>query len=1234
MTFGPLLLRNLLYHWRGNSAVFLGVAVGTAVLAGALFVGDSLRGSLRDLAEQRLGWVDHGLVTGRFVRQELANELAAGRVCPALFLQGAVSTLPSGSEQGRAAQPVRRAGKVAILGVDERFWSAGHTPGGDELWQSADGAAVINRPLAAELGVGPGSELVLHLQKVSAIPRETLLGRRDTGETLDAIPVTIREVVPDEGLGSFSLNPSPAAPRNVFVPLAYLQSRLDLKGRVNALLVNSGGRATTDLQADLKRHLTLADWGLLVQDPRSRTKTLFDKLDRNHNGKLPASAWQGRVAGSFVKAVQKKTDDVITPEEATRHYNRRGFITLESKQMLLEPAAVAAALTAAQDAGLRAAPTLVYLANSITELPPAPSVVAATAAGLVGAPLGAATTLIGAIPGEVPYSLVAALDPSQPPPLGPFLPPGSQPLGDKEIVLTQWKESPLRAGPGDEVSVTYFSPEEQGRLGERSETFRVRAIIPLQGVADDPDLTPEFPGITDKLDLRAWDPPFPYDNQRVKPRDERYWREYRTTPKGYVNLETGQRLWGSRFGQLTSIRLAPAQGEDLVAAAERLRTALLSRLDPEQGGLVFDNVRQRGLDASAAGSNFGWLFLGFSIFLIVAALLLVGLLFRLNLDRRASEIGILLAAGYRRTKVRCLLLLEGGLLAVGGGLVGLSGAVLYAWLLLKLLVAWWPGAMDRTFLRLHFTGLSFFLGYFAALVVSVLTIAWAVRVLSRVSPRALLDGETTAAEPGGQRRPPRWSLRVCIAAAVIALLLLVAGGFVRDQDMRAGSFFGGGALLLTAALAGVWAWMGGSRHVRVSGHGGPALARLGVRNAARHPVRSLLTAGLLASSAFLIVAVESFRRQPEKDFLDRDSGGGGFALLGESDLPVYQDLNSANGPEDLNEAIDRQLRRQRSAKGERVTEKIKEAQATLGAAAFVPFRLRTGDDASCLNLYQPRRPRLLGVPESLIRRGGFRFARTDARSEEERRNPWRLLEGGGEAIPVFAEKNTAEWMLHLGLGDSLQVPDETGRPRDLRIVGLLKDSVFQRELLMSEANFLKLYPGHGGYNVFLIDAPPDKTTAVKGLLETALADHGLEVASTKQALEAYLAVENTYLSTFQLLGGLGLVLGAMGLAVVLLRGVWERRGELALLRALGYRQGALGWLVLAENGFLLLLGLVLGTAAALLAVAPHLVAEGGEVPWLRLFGLLGLVVVVGLAAGAAAVRTTLRAPLLASLRRE
>jgi ABC-type antimicrobial peptide transport system permease subunit len=104
--------------------------------------------------------------------------------------------------------------------------------------------------------------------------------------------------------------------------------------------------------------------------------------------------------------------------------------------------------------------------------------------------------------------------------------------------------------------------------------------------------------------------------------------------------------------------------------------------------------------------------------------------------------------------------------------------------------------------------------------------------------------------------------------------------------------------------------------------------------------------------------------------------------------------------------------------------------------------------------------------------------------------------------------------------------------------------------------------------------------------------------------------------------------------VVLLRGAWERRGELALLRALGYRRRALGGMVLAENALLLAAGLGAGVGAALVSVAPHVWHGEGSVPWARLAGLLALVLAAGLLSGGLAVRATLRAPLVPALRRE
>jgi ABC-type antimicrobial peptide transport system permease subunit len=216
------------------------------------------------------------------------------------------------------------------------------------------------------------------------------------------------------------------------------------------------------------------------------------------------------------------------------------------------------------------------------------------------------------------------------------------------------------------------------------------------------------------------------------------------------------------------------------------------------------------------------------------------------------------------------------------------------------------------------------------------------------------------------------------------------------------------------------------------------------------------------------------------------------------------------------------------------------------------------------------------------------------------------------------------YVLHRKLGDDI-VLTRGDRTIRLRLVAALADSVLQGELLMSQANFLRLFPEHQGYQFALVETPPDQVENVSAALEEALADFGADAKSTVERLAEFHKVENTYLSTFQTLGGLGLLLGTLGLGAVLMRNVLERRRELALLQALGYRPVHVLGMVLAENAWLLMAGLVTGTVCALVAIAPVILERGGRLPVMSLLLLLGSVLVVGLTASLGATTAALRA---------
>jgi ABC-type antimicrobial peptide transport system permease subunit len=238
-----------------------------------------------------------------------------------------------------------------------------------------------------------------------------------------------------------------------------------------------------------------------------------------------------------------------------------------------------------------------------------------------------------------------------------------------------------------------------------------------------------------------------------------------------------------------------------------------------------------------------------------------------------------------------------------------------------------------------------------------------------------------------------------------------------------------------------------------------------------------------------------------------------------------------------------------------------------------------------------------------------------------------------EVIPVVLDKNTAMYSMQIYTGVGTEFERDYGPAGVLkfRIVGLLSGSIFQGSLLVSESDLEKHFPRIGGYRYFLVDTTSE-SVAVANQLEETYSDEGLDLTDTHRLLSELLAVQNTYLSTFQSLGGLGLLLGTLGLAAVQLRNVIQRRGELAILRATGFRNDQLSLLILREHALLLLGGLAVGVVAALVVIFPHILFGGATVPIASLVVTLGLVTIVGLASALFAQRYLQKMPLLPSLR--
>ncbi|HEX3726430.1 MAG TPA: ABC transporter permease, partial [Pirellulales bacterium] len=533
---------------------------------------------LRHMLLDSLGEIDEVLVTDRFFRAELADELQGQPEFGEYFDRAVAAILVEGTLDNPRSEGALRAASVTVIGCDDRFAALGH--GGPEHWP-APGEIVPNELVAAEIGAQQGDEVLLRIGSVSQIPPDSPLGRKT--ETIRNRRLKVSAVIPAEGLARFALRPNQQLSRDAFVARSSLEDVLDQPRKVNAIFVASQNSRGTTLAAHdaLQRslHPTLADYGLRIE------------------------------------------------------IHRLGYAQCTSTRMLLEPAAVSAIHKAF--AGDRPQDLFTYLANTI-------------ALGERG----------------IPYSTITAMDFVSEPPLGPFQSPQGgdlKPLLDDEIALNSWAAEDLGARVGSEVRLTYFEPQStHGEVRESQATFRVKAIVALEGLAADPDLTPQMPGVTDRLSIGDWDAPFPFNPSRVRKPDEKYWDEYRTTPKAFLALAAGRRLWSSRFGDATAVRFAPPPE----TTVEQLSAKLV--LEPADFGFKFIPLRRMGLAAATGATSFDMLFIGFSFFIMISSLLLVALLFRLTIDQRAEEIGILRSVGLRQRRIATVLLGEGLIVAAIG----------------------------------------------------------------------------------------------------------------------------------------------------------------------------------------------------------------------------------------------------------------------------------------------------------------------------------------------------------------------------------------------------------------------------------------------------------------------------------------------------------------------------------------------------------------------------------------
>jgi ABC-type lipoprotein release transport system permease subunit len=1045
-----LILRSAAYHRRMHAGLLLGTLLASAILTGALVMGDSVNQTLHDIAVARLGFVWNAMYQpGRFFSDSLSRSLAArdtNLIAEGLLtLDGMASTPPGGKG------PHNQLNRVQVLGVKPDFWGFTGKPPEDTVLRRQE--AFLGERTAAALGVRAGDDISLRIAKHSLMPQDAPLAARDKDNTVESL-VTVKAVLSDVQLGRFSLAANQAAPYNVFVDRKWLQEEAGLDGLANLIVTNAGSGYPLD--KDLDQAWTLEQIGLRV---------------RSHPSGI----------------VQVESERVYLDEEVVR----------AAKEL---PGAM---------------PTLTYLVNAIAKD-------------------GKST----------PYSFVEA---------GP-VPAG---MRDDQVVINQWVADQIGAAPGDTLNLAYYQVSPLNEFVEQKRTVTVHSVVPMDAMALERALAPRFAGLSDVENCRDWDIGMPMDKTLLadKPNED-YWKRYGQTPKLIATFNAGKEMWGNRFGSVTAVRFS-GQG----VTEQSIRDGLRGKLSAERLGLHFTFMRGQALRAVNQSMDFGGLFLGMSFFLIVAALVLLGLIFVFGLQQRTTELGLLMAVGWPLRRVRGMFLLETLPAALCGAVLGAFAGAGYARLLLAGLAQWWSGAVAGAEIHFHALPATLVKGAAIAFLCAFFTLLIALWSGTRRSPRELMTADAASTSMMTGRGGSWWGLLLSLLALICAAAMGV-WAWVAQPDNPAESFFSVGALLLVAEL-GFYGWVLG-RLSRRPATRRPRLWKIALMNLSRRRGRSMSVAAVTACGCFLVFAVSAMQENMALHADRRDSATGGFGVFAQTTVPLL------GAPVDLQKRM---------------------------AADILPLKVRDGDDAGCLNLNRAQSPRLFGVDTDVMGRLGT-FAKGIPGE-----TLWGVLDTplpDGVIPALVGDSDTAQWGLQKKTGpngDLLTYRDELGREVQVKLVGTLpmRLTLFQGSLLISDASFARLYPSEAGFRAFLVDARPSKAAETAARLNRDFAKYGMDAVTTVDRLRQFYAVISAYLAMFLVLGALGLVLGACGTGIVVLRNLFERRAEIGLFHALGYTPSTVTRLLLLEHGVLVLTGTVLGTAASAASVLPLILMSSTEV---------------------------------------
>lgn len=749
-------------------------------------------------------------------------------------------------------------------------------------------------------------------------------------------------------------------------------------------------------------------------------------------------------------------------------------------------------------------------------------------------------------------------------------------LKENEILINDWLCEDLNSKVSDTLNLKYFVIDERQNLREDSNLFIVKGIIPTKDSLINRSLMPKFPGFATAISCVEWNTNIPIDLKKIRDKDEKYWNEYRGTPKAVISIEAGKKLWENKFGDYTSIRFNDTIFNSSINNPSK---EILKEINPEDLNLSIVDVKTSGIQSASTGVDFGQLFLSLSFFVILAGLILTVMLFVLNLKARKAEIGLLISMGYRRSQILNMQVYESTITVLIGSMIGVCVGILYNYGLMLAINSVWNDIIRTSMMDVAIKPMTLLTGVLSGFEISMLTIYVVTYFNLKKTAVNLINNNSISLRIVRNRN--KWIQFIIVSISLGASLSLLIYSVLTLVDKNAALFLMSGGLFLVGCIALTYILIGNKNNSDKT-----SINKFAFINASRNKLRSITIVILISLGVFVVVITGANKNTFLGSENENYSGTGGYTYWAETSIPLTFNLNIKNEKDKLGYLND----------------------SLLNNVNFAQFLSLNGDDASCLNLNHIANPRIIGVnPEEFNKRKSFSFE--NLAGNVNKSNPWIELNKsyGENVIPAFADQTVITWGLLKKIGDTLTYVNESGIKLKIVLVGGISSSIFQGNILMSEKHFKDNFPSVGGSKIMLVDVPEYKISAVSELLNNNLKDYGIDITKTTERLSQFNSVTNTYLSVFMILGGLGVIIGTIGIGIILYRNMLDRKQEIAMMMALGFTKRNVFSIILKENLYLIIIGIIIGIVSSFIGILPSLISISYNMSFTFVFILVFLI---------------------------